>query len=202
MAMTGMKDSSKPATTRRVLNFEPSTPSLRSANSLRRFRANTKVSATNRKKMSPDNAAKKISCWLLSGVSVRLNDACHRITTKRMTTPAASNGIALRRRLEVISSGRFVYELATKNGYADECSLLRPCLIIISRGGPRRRPQQRGLAFFDRRMRMLGRPVPAPSRAYFGPCPSEVAPISVLRKAAIGAVATVGARGFERPSLR
>src|SRR5689334_591281 len=56
------------------------------------------------------------------------------MTTKRMTTPAASNGIALRLRLEVISSGRFVYELATENGYADSFTLHRPCLFIISRG--------------------------------------------------------------------
>jgi hypothetical protein len=48
--------------------LEPSTPRRRSANSLIKFRARTKVSATNNKKMSAERPAKTAICWFESGI--------------------------------------------------------------------------------------------------------------------------------------
>src|SRR5438270_8499479 len=66
--MTGRKESSKLPTTRRVRNFDPSTPIRRSAKSLIRFRASTKVSVTNSRNTNADRAARKTVCCVVLGL--------------------------------------------------------------------------------------------------------------------------------------
>ena len=65
--MTGSDDKRRAPTTMRVRNFEPRIPSLRSAKSFSKLRISTNVSATNRRKIRADNAAKTTISWLLPG---------------------------------------------------------------------------------------------------------------------------------------
>src|SRR5436190_15565922 len=75
ITMTGINDSSRLPTTRRVRNFDPRTPSRRSANSLIRLRARTNVSVTNSRNTRAESAARKTVCWLLAGlINGRSND--------------------------------------------------------------------------------------------------------------------------------
>ena len=62
ITITGTKESSNAPTTMRVRNFEPNTPRRRSANSFRRLRNRTNVSATNSRKISAESAANTTIC--------------------------------------------------------------------------------------------------------------------------------------------
>src|SRR5437016_12490720 len=97
--MTGSMDSSSPTTTMRVRNLDPSTPRRRSANNFSRLRANTKVSATNRRKTTAERVAKKRSCWLVSGLrNGRSNEVWDRTIPKTSKRATASRMIVLLRR--------------------------------------------------------------------------------------------------------
>ena len=71
----------------RVRNFEPRIPSLRSAKSFSKLRISTNVSATNRRKIRADNAAKTTISWLLPGCrKFKSKAVCDtRIASKRNT---------------------------------------------------------------------------------------------------------------------
>src|SRR5579864_5042783 len=86
----------------RVRNFEPSTPSRRSANSLSRLRASTNVSATKRRKINAERAKKTAISWLLPGRrNVRSKAVCEtRMASKRKTAIASRIMYCLR--LEVL----------------------------------------------------------------------------------------------------
>src|SRR5277367_2729582 len=87
MMIVGKNESKRLATTRRVRNFEPGTPSRRSASNFRRFRASTTVSATNNKKIKTENEANASNCWFESGFrNGRSKEVCGRITAKTSTT--------------------------------------------------------------------------------------------------------------------
>ena len=58
MTITGTNDSRSAPATMRVRNFDPSTPSRRSAKSFSRLRIKTNVRATNSRKINADKAAK------------------------------------------------------------------------------------------------------------------------------------------------
>src|SRR5712692_7982115 len=72
-----MKESSRLPTTSRVRNFDPSTPNRRSANSLIKLRARTKVKVTNRRKTTAERATKNTVCWLFAGLmNGKSKDVC------------------------------------------------------------------------------------------------------------------------------
>src|SRR5437016_8278642 len=99
--MTGKNDSNSPPTTSRVRNFEPRTPSRRSAKSFRRLRARTNVRATNSKKINAERAAKDKRgkrCWLVSGLrNGRSKDDWERRIPKSRRIPIASKMITFLR---------------------------------------------------------------------------------------------------------
>src|ERR1700690_60216 len=99
MPMTGRNESKRLPTTRRVRNFDPRTPSLRSAKSFRRLRAKTNVSATNRRKIKAEREAKKSNCWLVFGFRGRSKEVNESNTAKSSAIPTAS-GIMTFFRLE------------------------------------------------------------------------------------------------------
>src|SRR5205814_9685736 len=97
--MTGMKESSRLPTTSRVRNFDPSTPSLRSANNLIRLRNSTNVRAPKSSETSNVNATSETVCWFVLGLMNRSSNderenripnsgrpaaASHRITFLRL----------------------------------------------------------------------------------------------------------------------
>src|SRR2546430_15888823 len=89
--MTGRKESNKLPTTRRVRNFDPNTPIRRSAKSLIRFRARTKVSVTNSRNTKADNAARKTVCCVVLGlINGRSNDDSESRMANSRKLPAAS----------------------------------------------------------------------------------------------------------------
>src|ERR1700690_231221 len=90
MPMTGRNESKRLPTTKRVRNFDPRTPSLRSAKSFRRLRARTNVSATNRRKISAEREAKKSNCWLVFGFRGRSKEVNESSTANSSAIPTAS----------------------------------------------------------------------------------------------------------------
>src|ERR1700689_1212271 len=113
MMIVGRNESRRLATTRRVRNVDPKTPMRLSANSFSKFRANTNVSATNKRKTSTDTEAKNSSCWFVSGFkNGKSKDVCGRMTAKTSTTPMDRRMTAFLR-LNVFSfSGLRVGEVA------------------------------------------------------------------------------------------
>src|SRR5262249_24216952 len=104
---------------RGVRNLEPKTPRRRSAKSLSRFRPRTNVSATKRRKMSAESAAKIRVCWLERGLrNVRLNAVCDTRIASSRKMPEASKMMAFLR-LEVFCTGRVGVGPATLDGLRD-----------------------------------------------------------------------------------
>src|SRR5581483_6899625 len=94
ITITGRKESNRLPTTRRVRNFDPRTPSRRSAKSLMRFRARTNVSVTNSRNTSADKAARKTVCSVVLGLMKGTsNEDSHSKTANKRKLPAASKRI-------------------------------------------------------------------------------------------------------------
>lgn len=105
MTIRGTDESNNPPTTMRVRNFDPNTPSRRSANNFNRLRESTKNRATNSRKMRIEIAAKTTISWLLPGVrNFRSNAVCDTRMASRRNTLTAKRMIA-RLRLDVFVGG-------------------------------------------------------------------------------------------------
>src|SRR5258708_1879558 len=94
--MTGIKESSRLPTTRRVRNFDPSPPRRRSAKSLIKLRARTKVRVTNRRKTTAERATRNTICWLFAGLmNGKSKDVCANNSPNNTTMTAVKTMASL-----------------------------------------------------------------------------------------------------------
>src|ERR1700722_8213761 len=110
----------------RVRNFDPSTPSLRSANNFNRLRESTKNKATKSRKIKIEIAANTAISWLFPGVrNFRSKAVCEtRIASKRKT--ATAKRIIARLRLELFGN-----RVGIGCGKVIQCSRREALLIAV-----------------------------------------------------------------------